>query len=70
MQATSPEHPALANARHAVDHDAQITDGRATRLYKAVMLAPTLETCRALLEGQHVPVQRLDPSWARRYGLL
>lgn len=39
------------------------------RLARAVLLAPTLEVCEALLLGEPVPRSRLDPLWARRYGL-
>lgn len=38
-------------------------------LYRAVTLAPTIDVCEALLRGEKVPVSRLDPAWARRYGL-
>jgi hypothetical protein len=39
-------------------------------LAKAVRLAPSLEVCGALLRGERVPVSRLDPDWAKAYGLL
>jgi hypothetical protein len=32
------------------------------------MLAPTLEVCRALLSGESVPIERLDPEWSTRLG--
>ena len=38
-------------------------------IYKAVMLAPTLPTCEALLRNEPVPVSALDPTWAKRFGL-
>lgn len=38
-------------------------------LLKVVRLAPTLEVAEALLRGQRVPRERLDPDWLRRYGL-
>lgn len=41
----------------------------AQRIWRAIMLAPTLEICMALLEGQAVPQERLDPVWAQRFGL-
>jgi hypothetical protein len=48
-------------------------DTRARReslaLIRAVRLARDLETCEAILRGEHVPRSRLDPEWARRYGL-
>ena len=33
------------------------------------MLAPTLEVCSALLGGEAVPVERLDPEWVKRFGV-
>lgn len=39
------------------------------RLARAVMLAPTIEICEALLLGEDVPISSLDPDWVRRYGL-
>jgi hypothetical protein len=41
----------------------------ADRGWRAMMLAPTLEICRALLRGECVPVSRLDALWVRRFGL-
>jgi hypothetical protein len=34
-----------------------------------MMLAPTLEICEALLCGEAVPVERLDPEWVKRFGV-
>ena len=39
------------------------------RLARAVLLAPTIEICEALLHGEPVPVKHLDPLWAKRYGI-
>lgn len=43
------------------------------RIYKAMMLSPRdrsgLEICQALLRGEDVPVELLDPDAVRRYGL-
>lgn len=41
----------------------------ASRAWRALMLAPTIEIWQALLDGQAVPVSQLDPLWARRFGL-
>lgn len=38
-------------------------------LHKALRLAPSLEMCEALLRGEKVPVSKLDPRWARAYGI-
>jgi hypothetical protein len=37
--------------------------------WKALMLSPTIEICEALLDGESVPMDRLDPEWVRRFGL-
>ena len=39
------------------------------RLARAVMLAPTIEICEALLLNEAVPIDRLDPVWVERYRL-
>ena len=38
-------------------------------VWRAMMLAKDLETCRALLRGETVPLERLDPEWVARFGL-
>lgn len=40
-----------------------------TRIYQAVMLAPNITICEALLRNEPVPVSALDPVWAKRFGL-
>lgn len=44
-------------------------DQDAQRGLKAMRLAPSLAVCRALLDGQDVPRNALDPGWLRRYGI-
>lgn len=39
-------------------------------LLKAIRLGWSLEVCEALLGGEKVPPSRLDPEWAKAYGLL
>jgi hypothetical protein len=39
------------------------------RIWRAIMLAPTLEVCVALLNREPVPVSRLDPAWVKALGL-
>jgi hypothetical protein len=34
-----------------------------------MMLAPSIEVCEALLRGESVPLDRLDPVWVRRFGM-
>jgi hypothetical protein len=63
------------NARLAVEYDPVCTtmesaQARASRrLWKAIMLAPSLEICEALLRGESVPLDRLNPEWVKRFGL-
>lgn len=38
-------------------------------LLRAVRLAPDLETCEEILRSGRVPKSRLDPYWAKRYGV-
>jgi len=65
----------LENARAAVELDpvriaSESAERRASRrLWRAVVLAPDLETCEALLHDEAVPLDRLDPEWARRFGV-
>ena len=39
-----------------------------TQTWVAMMLAPSLEVCEALLRGESVPVDRLDQEWVERLG--
>jgi hypothetical protein len=41
----------------------------AGRLWRAFILAPSIEVCEALLRGESVPLSRLDPVWVRRFGI-
>jgi len=41
---------------------------RLERLWRAVMLAPSIEVCGASLRGESVPLDRLDKEWAERFG--
>ena len=43
--------------------------GLTARIWRAMMLAPSAEICDALLRGEAVPISKLDPEWARRFGL-
>lgn len=36
------------------------------RLWRALILAPRLEVCEALLRGETVPISQLDPVWVKR----
>ena len=64
-----PLHPAVQSARDAIMAEA---DGRRqawNRVWRAVMVAPDLDTCRALLNGERVPLSRLDADWLARFAL-
>lgn len=39
------------------------------RFWRALMLARDPETMEALLNGERVPIDRLDPDWVERFGL-
>lgn len=55
---------------HVCNHQ-HVTDGVLEgRTFRAMMLAPTVEICEALLRGEDVPVSALDQEWAKAYGLL
>lgn len=41
----------------------------AVRGLQAMQLAPTLDIYRALIAGEDVPKDRLDPKWRRAYGI-
>jgi hypothetical protein len=56
-----------ALADFTFDDDAEVTEYE--RGYRAMMLAPTLEICRALLRGESVPIDQLDQAQLARYGL-
>jgi hypothetical protein len=61
---TCPRHP---DGGPTCWHNASPDELRA--LGKALMLAPTLSVCEALLRGETVPLSRLDPVWVRRLGV-
>jgi hypothetical protein len=69
------EHPAAVNARRAVELEEMERLLRAPertafrRFWKAVMLSPDVETLEALLDGQGVPLDRLDPVYVTRFGM-
>jgi hypothetical protein len=46
-----------------------VSEDEAGRGWKAMMLAPTLEICQALLRGESVPIDQLRPEWVARFGL-
>lgn len=66
---------ALTDARLAIalEEEARQADALTVqawrRVWRAVMLSPSLEVCEALLRGERVPLDRLDPDWVRRFGL-
>lgn len=68
-----PVHPAIADARQIPLLEQAVRDQRhdptLPALRKAVLLAPTLTICQALVRGEHVPISQLDPAWVARYGI-
>lgn len=65
---------ALDNALVAIRDDPLIrwgaSDHRAGLYWQmALRLSPSLEVFEALLRGEKVPRSRLDPTWAKAYGL-
>lgn len=44
-------------------------DAEAACYRRAILLAPTIDVCEALLQGEDVPVSRLDPKWVAAFGL-
>lgn len=47
----------------------QRTNDETDRIWKAMMLAPTIYLCEALLNGEAVPASQLDPVWLERFGM-
>lgn len=77
--AKAKEHPALVNARLAVEQDpvrlekerwlASEERRQANEILKAIRLGSTLAVTEALLRGEKVPRSALDPKWLKAYGL-
>ena len=67
------KHQAITDAQELLQLEEQAREQQREdaiyRLGRAVMLAPNIAICEALLRGEHVPISRLDPDWVRRYGL-
>jgi hypothetical protein len=67
-------HPAVANARIVIEQEElerRLRDPERhamRRFWKALMLATDVEAFEALLAGESVPVDPLDPEWMRRFG--
>jgi hypothetical protein len=65
---------ALENAQRAVEEDPVCRAGESAErewardFWQALMLARDLETLEALLDGEQVPLNRLDPVWMARFG--
>ncbi len=63
-----PWHEYMAELEHT-EQVLHRRDPDTVRALKALRLAPSLAVFDALMAGQPVPVDRLDPAWAGRYGL-
>jgi hypothetical protein len=62
-----PEFEAMLLRMDAREEERQAVE--AVRGIKALMLAPHIEICRALLRGERIPWNQLDYFQAQRYGL-
>lgn len=62
-------HPALIEAREVIAAEQACHDARLRRLERAIMLAPTISVCEALLRGEAVPPSKLDHVYFHRYGI-
>jgi hypothetical protein len=78
-EACRPSTPKAPWPRTEVEFDESVEVGEyellaseqeAARIWRALMLAPSLGTCRALLRGESVPLDRLDTEWVERFGRL
>jgi hypothetical protein len=62
----------LENARSAIEAEERERESdhreSARRLWRALVLSPSLEVFDALLRGECVPVDRLDCDWVARLG--
>ena len=65
----------MSRVRVAFDERGEVTeyvlapsDDEARRGWQAMMLAPTIAICQALLRGESVPVDELRPEWVKRLG--
>ena len=60
---------ALENARWVIEEEERLRRWPdAGRLWVGLVLAPRLEVCEALLAGDDVPEEALDPLWRARLG--
>lgn len=50
-------------------YELALTEDEARQGWRAMMLAPDIETCRALLRGESVSLDSLRPEWVARFGL-
>lgn len=68
---TTSTHPAVLEAREVIRAEEAeriaAQDDALHRFWRCLMLAPTLTICRALLNGEKVPDDQLDPNWLRRF---
>lgn len=46
-----------------------MTREQSQRIWRAMMLSPTVEVCDALLRGESVPLEKLNQDWCARFGL-
>lgn len=64
-----PVHPAIIEAREVIQLEQEQRDRPQPDLARALALAPTLDVFQALLNGEAVPLSKLDERMFRRYGV-
>jgi hypothetical protein len=62
-------HPAVIDAREAIELETRARLDVNRRAWKAIRLAPTIAIFESLVRVESVPVEKLDQSWVRRFGL-
>jgi hypothetical protein len=58
----------LSRLHYSDPYLVDLTPQQTRDLWKALVLAPTVEVCEALINAQDVPRSALDPTWAKRFG--
>jgi hypothetical protein len=58
----------LSRLKYSDPYLVDLTPEQTRHIWKAIMLAPRVETCEALLKHQPVPRSALDPMWVKRLG--
>lgn len=54
---------------NVAEYELRPSDEECAAGWRAMMLAPSIEVCRALLVGESVPLSALRAEWVERFGL-